>query len=167
MLPWINEQLQETKQSIHLWRMSRNVNVLAEVDHVELASTHTILGLHIGWENKSKEPITVMEIQVMVYKRRDDEVMLRLLPLERFKRRDIQRTLDKTALSQFTIQPGEVHAENIRFLSHGETDVPVGTYTTDVLITDTDHNHYSRRIKLNVETRMKFRLEEDWRHVTA
>jgi hypothetical protein len=162
MLPWINEQLNETKEHIHQWRMSRNVNVMATVDHVELASTHIILGLNVGWENKTETPIIVVEIQVMIYKRKDHDLLLRLLPLERFARKDIRRTLEKPALSQFKLKPKEIHTEHIRFLSIGSFDIEPGTYTTDIQIRDTKHNTYTRRTKIDVVNKMKYRLAEDW-----
>jgi len=166
MLPWINEQVAETKERLQQWRMSRNINVLATVDHVEMASTHVVLGLNIGWENKTLEPITIMEIQVMVYKKKEDELLLRLLPLERFARTDILRTFQRTPLSQFDLPPKAIHTEHIRFLSHGNADVPVGTYTTDIHVTDTNHNIYVRRTHIQVENKMKYRLTEDWTEVT-
>jgi hypothetical protein len=166
MLPWINEQLNETKEQIHKWRLSRNVNVLATVDHIELASSHIILGLNVAWENKTNDPIAIIEIQVMVYKRRDEELLLRLLPLERFGRPDIKRTLEKSPLSQITLPPREIHTEHIRFLSYGNFDLPPGTYTTDILIRDTNHNTYTRRTKIDVENKMKYRLTEDWTATT-
>lgn len=166
MLPWINEHLNETKERLHQWRISRHVNVLATVDHVELASTHIILGLNVGWENRTDHPITIIEIQVMVYKRKQDELLLRLLPLERFARIDIKKTLEKPPLSQITLPPHEIRTEHIRFLSHGSMDIPPGTYTTDIQIRDADQNTYSRRTKILVENKMKYRLTEDWTEVT-
>ncbi len=162
MLPWINEQLSETKEHIRQWRMSRNVSVMATVDHVEIGSSHIVLGLNVSWENKTNHPITVIEIQVMIYRRRDDELLLRLLPLERFARIDIKRTLEKPPLSHFTLKPKEIHTEQIRFLSHGNFDIPPGNYTIDILIRDTKHNSYTRRTKIQVENRAKYRLTEDW-----
>ncbi len=167
MLPWINEQINETKQDLHLWRLSRRVTASASVDHIELASNHIILGLKVAWENKTNDPITIIEIQVMVYQRKDDELLLRLLPLERFARIDIKKTLEKPPLSQITLQPKKIHTEQIRFLSHGNFDIPPGTYTVDILIKDTNHNNYTRRTKIEVENKMKYRLTEDWTETTV
>ena len=161
MLPWINEQIDETKQDIHLWRMSRRITASVSVDHIELASNHIILGLEVAWENKSTDPISIIEIQVMVYKRRNNELLLRLLPLERFGRMDIKKTIEKRPLSQITLHPKKLHTEQIRFMSHGNVAIPPGTYTVDILIKDMKYNSYTRRTKIAVENNLKYRLTED------
>jgi len=159
---WINQHVIETKERIAQWRNNRTVNVHATVDHVELAGTHTILGLVVGWENLNPAPITIAEIQVVLYQKGQEEILLQMLPLERFGRLDIHRTLLKTPLSQFNLMPKELHTERIRFISHVSRDVQVGVYTVEIQIRDTNHVSYTRRTKIEIENRMKYRLTDDW-----
>ena len=85
---WINQHVVETKERIIQWRTNRTINAHAQVDHVELAGSHTILGLIVGWENRTENPITVVEIQVILYKKGQVDILLNMLPLERFGRQD-------------------------------------------------------------------------------
>ncbi len=165
MVSWINQHLIEGKELIEQWRINRTVNVLAVVDHIEIAATHVILGLDIGWENRTENPIVIIEIQVAIYKPKEQEELLRLLPLERFGRKDIQRNLLKKPLHQFTLRPYEVHTEHIRFISHGHLNLAPGTYLADIQIRDTHHTSYTRRTKLVMENRMKYRLTEEWQEI--
>jgi hypothetical protein len=163
---WINQHVSETKELITQWRNNRTVKCHAVVDHVELAGSHTILGLMVEWENLNEKPITIIEIQVVLYEKGHEDVLLRLLPLERFGRQDIQRTLLKTPLSQFKLKPHEPHTEQIRFISHESREITAGVYTVEVQIRDTNHHSYTRRMKIEVENRMKYRLTDDWTETT-
>ena len=125
---WINQHLIETRDSLRQWRTNRHVKVVANVDHIELAASHIVLGLNVGWGNLTEKSITVIEIQVALYKPKQEDVLLRLLPLERFGRHDLQRTLIKTPLSQFKLKPKEVHMEHIRFISHQSLNLVPAIY---------------------------------------
>ena len=163
---WINQHVVETKERIIQWRTNRTINAHAQVDHVELAGSHTILGLIVGWENRTENPITVVEIQVILYKKGQEDILLNMLPLERFGRQDIQRTLLKTPLSQFKLRPKEIHSERIRFISHISRDIAPGTYVVDIQIRDTNNISYTRRTKIEIATKMKYRLTDDWTEST-
>jgi hypothetical protein len=127
-----------------------------------VATSHIILGLNIGWQNLTETPIKIMEIQVVLYKPKHDDILRRLLPLERFGRQDIQRTLLKTPLSQFILKPKEIHTEHIRFISHQSLNLAPGTYVIGVQIRDNHHTSYTRRTRIVVENKMKYHLQEDW-----
>lgn len=166
MTYWINQHLIETKELIQQWRMNRNVNVLVKPDHVEIASSHLVLGLHVGWENRTTTPIKVLEIQVMLYKPNELDPFAHLLPLERFERNDISRAFQKTPLSQFVLPPKTIHSENIRFITHQSMDIPSGMYTMDVQIRDISNHTYTRRTKIQIDSKIKYRLADDWTHTT-
>jgi len=165
MTSWINQHLVETKELIQQWRINRTVSALATIDHVEVGSSHIILGLDIGWENLTEKPIVIVEIQVAIFRRNAHDVLVRLLPLERFGRKDIQRNLIKMPLHQFTLRSHLVHTEHIRFISHGHLNLTPGTYIADIQIRDTHHTSYTRRTKLVLENKMKYRLSEEWQEV--
>jgi len=103
---------------------------------------------------------------VVLYKKGQEEVLLNLLPLERFGRLDIQRTLLKTPLSQFKLRPKEIHSERIRFISHQSLEIAPGIYTIEIQIRDSNNISYTRRTKIEIETRMKYRLADDWTETT-
>ena len=159
---WINQHVTETKEMFAQWRNNRTVTAHAAVDHVELAGSHTVLGLIVEWQNLNEKPITIVEIQVVLYQKGNEEALLQMLPLERFGRKDIHRTLLKTPLSQFKLNPNEPHREQIRFISHLSHDIAPGVYTVEIQIRDTNHTSYTRRMKIDIESRMKFRLADDW-----
>ncbi len=162
MKQWINQNLLEARAELEKWRLNRRVHVLAKVDHVEIGASHLVLGLNVGWHNTTTDPIAIIEIQVMLYRRNDEELLLHLLPLERFARVIGVRAIDRTPLSQFDLPPKETHTENIRFISHARFDIPPGTYIVDIQVRDTNHNSYTRRTKIDIENKMKYRLSEEW-----
>ena len=164
---WINQHLVSTKEAINQWRTNRNVNVTVIADHIEQGISHLVLGLDVGWQNKTAEPITVIEIQVIFYDRKTDAVLLRLLPLERFDRSKPGRAFEKKPLGEFALPPGEIHTEHIRFLSQENVELQPGSYTLDIQVRDTNHHSYTRRTKIELEGRIKYRTTEDWRVVTA
>jgi hypothetical protein len=136
--------------------------MVATADHVELTATHLVMGLQIGWHNRTDNPIPIKEIQMRVAMRGRSEEPLRFYPLERFVRIPTQRALQKTPVRPFVLPSHETYTEQIRFISQEVLDIPPGNYTVEVQITDTSDTRYSSQTKIQVPSKIKYRRSEEW-----
>jgi len=141
---------------------NRKVSLVVTADHVELTSTHLVMGLQIGWTNRTDNPIPIKEIQVRLYPHGRNKEPLRFYPLERFARVIGKMALQKTPVRPFTLPPKETYAEQIRFLSQEVLDIPPGNYTIEVQITDTSDTSYTNRTTIQVRSKIKYRRSEEW-----
>jgi len=147
---------------IKQWLGSEKVSLDVIVDHVELTSTHLVVGLQMGWTNRTDKPIPIKEIQVKLYLHGKRSEPLGLYPLERFTRVPNQRGFHKTPMRPLTLPVKEIHVEQIRFISQEVLDLPVGKYPLEVIITDTSDISYTNQISILVESAIKYRLSEEW-----
>jgi len=134
----------------------------AAAEHVELSDTHLIIGLVIAWRNRSDEPIPVKEIQVWIQLHRLSKEPLRLYPLERFMRLPGQRSLQKNPVRPFTLPPGEVYTEQIRFISQEVLNLEPGPYAIEIRLTDTRDRTEAEQITIHVPSKIKYRRSEEW-----
>lgn len=141
---------------------SDKLSVAVTVDHVELSSTHLVLGLKIDWRNRTDDPIRIQDVGVQVYLSGRNREPLRFFPLERFARVLNKREIQKTPVRPFTLPPDEIHSEQMRFISQEVVDIPAGNYAMDVQVMDTENISYANRVKFPVEGRVKYRRSEEW-----
>jgi hypothetical protein len=147
---------------IEKWRTKGKLTLVATVDHVELTSTHLVIGFKLEWGNRTDDAIAIKDIQVQVYLNGRDKEPLRFYPLERFARVIGQRAIQKTPIGEFTLPVNEVHAEQIRFISQEILDIPAGKYTVEVQIEDADDNRHTSRTLMELESKSKYRRSEEW-----
>ena len=140
----------------------RKVSLALTADHVELTSTHLVMGLQIGWHNRTDNPIPIHEIQVRMYLHGSNKEPLRFYPLERFMRVPAKRAFQKTPVGPFTLPPKEIHVEQIRFISQEVLDIPAGKYTVEVQITDVSDTSYTSRATIDLANKIKYRRSEEW-----
>ena len=81
------------RRLIGVWGEKRRVSMAAMVDHVELSSTHLVMGLKIDWRNETGHPISIKDIQMRIHQAGPGREPLRFYPLERFG-----RVLNKTRI---------------------------------------------------------------------
>ena len=140
----------------------RRVLLEATADHVELTSSHLVMGLQLAWQNQTDHPIPIKEIQVRVYLHGRKKDPLRFYPLERFERVPTHQALQKTPVRPFTLPSKETYTERIRFISQEVLDIPAGNYTAVIQVKDTSDISYTNRITLQVQTKIKYRRSEEW-----
>jgi hypothetical protein len=140
----------------------RKVSLVATLDHVELTPTHLVMGLKLDWHNGTNDPIPIKEVLVRVYLGGRGVEPLRFYPLERFERVFARRGLQKTPVAPFRLPPRETYTEQIRFISQEVLDISPGNYAVDVQLTDADNISYTSRIKIGVESTVKYRRSEEW-----
>ena len=134
----------------------------ATTDHVELTSSHLVVGLQLQWLNKTDQSIPIKEIQLRVYLEGRNKDPLQLYPLERFTRLTTRRAFEKSPVRPFALPAGEPYTEQMRFISQEVLDLPAGNYPAEVLIKDTNDVIYTNRITLEVEGKIKYRRSEEW-----
>ena len=132
------------------------------VDHVELTSTHLVIGFQMGWINRTENPIPIKNIQMKLYLHGKRHEPLTLYPLERFTRVPNQKGFHKTPMRPLTLPAQGIYAEQIRFISQEVLDLPVGKYTLEIILTDTGDNLYTNQVTIHVESKIKYRLSEEW-----
>jgi hypothetical protein len=141
---------------------SRAISLVAKADHVELTSVHLVIGLQMGWLNRTHEPIPIKEVRVLLYLHGRREVPLRLYPLERFTRVTGREAMRKSPVGPFTLPPREIHTEYLRFISQEVLDIAPGSYAVDVKIMDTDDKGYTSRTKFRLDSKIRYRRSEEW-----
>jgi len=155
MITWIKQQVGD-------WITSRKVSATAKVDHVEISSTHLIIGLQIDWKNLTNAPITAKEIQARLHLNKGKKGPLRLYPLGCFDREESQGGLQKSPIRPFTLPVGEIHTEQIRFISQEHLDIPIGDYLFELQLTDTNDNTHSNQLSLALCRKFKYRRSDEW-----
>ena len=150
------------KELIGSWGKTRKVSMAATVDHVELSSTHLVVGLGIDFHNKTDEPIPVKEIRMIAYINGRRAEPLRFYPLERFERAMNNNRISKKNVRPFTLPPHEIHTEQLRFISQEVVDISPGGYAINVELTDTSSASYKSRVKIRVDKSIKYRRDEAW-----
>ncbi len=153
------------------------VAVSATVDHIEVGPNHLILGLNLDCQNRSDEPLSIVDMQAKLYRRHDTrgiapntvlddlveaKILLHLLPLENFARQPGLKPFKKKPLSYFSLSPRTTHTVHIRLVCHQGYNIQPGIYTVDITLQDASHNRYTRRTKIHVENKMKYRTSADW-----
>lgn len=141
---------------------ARRVSLAATTDHVELTSSHLVMGLQLDWHNRTDNPISVKEIQVKVSLHGPNKEPVQFYPLERFAHDPYRRALQKTPVRPFTLPPHETYTEQIRFISQEVLDIPAGNYAVTIQIKDTSDASYTNRITLQVRNKIKYRRSEEW-----
>lgn len=155
MIAWI-------KQLVGVRKSDPRVSVVARADHVELSSTHLVIGLRIDWGNHTKVAIPVKEILLRIYLGGLKHEPLRFYPLERFARVETQRALKKTPVRPFTLPAEEVFSEQIRFLSQEVLDIRPGSYTVEIEVKDTNDVSYTNQLSISLPSKIKYRRSEEW-----
>lgn len=143
-------------------RTKGKLTLVVAVDHVELTDTHLIIGFKMEWGNRTDDAIAIKDIQVQVFLHGRDREPLQFYPLERFARIIGQRAIQKTPISAFTVPAGEVHVEQLRFISQEILDIPAGKYTMDVQVEDAGDNHHTNRALIELQSKTKYRRSEEW-----
>ena len=138
-----------------------NIRSEATVDHVELTSSHLVIGLNLDWLNETGEPIPIKEIGMRLYLGKNKEP-LNFYPLERFQRVSSLRAIQKTPLQAFTLPPKEVHSEQIRFICQEVRDLQPGSYLIEVQLMDTHENICVNRMKIHIQAKNKYRRSDEW-----
>ena len=136
--------------------------MVAALEHVELSPAHLVVGLTIDWRNRTDSPLPIQDVRMKLYLHGRGQSPLQLYPLERFARVSTQRAIQKTPVSPFTLPPGEIYSEQLRFISQEVLDLPAGSYPIDIRIKDTSENSYTCRSKIRVENKIKYRRSEEW-----
>ncbi|MCE0499628.1 MAG: hypothetical protein LV481_16940 [Methylacidiphilales bacterium] len=83
-------------------------------------------------------------------------------PLERFERVLNKQRMLKVPVEPFTLPPHEIHAVPLRFISEKVFDIPPGGYAVDIELTDTNDTRYTSRVKIRVDSKIKYRHDEAW-----
>jgi len=144
------------------WGTNRKLTLVVKVDHIELTSTHLIIGLQIDWHNQTDQPIPVKEVQVRVYLDGRKGEPLRFYPLERFVRAPSERAFQKKPVRPFTLPSKKVFTEQLRFLSQEVLDIPAGDYGVEIEIKDISDISHTCRTHIQLETKKKYRRDEEW-----
>ncbi len=151
------------KQLINEWGgISPSLGVVVKSDHVELSSTHLVIGVEIDWTNQGTELISVREIQMGIYLAKRSKEPLRFYPLERFARVFTHRAIQKSPLHAFKIPPHHSHSERIRFISQEVRDIPPGTYMVDIVVKDIHEVRHVSRTEIELVAKQKYRRSEEW-----
>jgi hypothetical protein len=150
------------KQLIGDLRSNRHLSLAAKAEHVELTSTHLVLGLKIEWLNKTDTAISVKEFHIRVYILGLMKEPLQFFPLERFERVLTHRAIQKKPVRPFSLPPGQVYSDQIRFISQAVQDIEPGKYTVDFVTKDANDVTYTNRLEIELTSKQKYRHSEDW-----
>jgi len=150
------------KQLIGDLRSNRQLAVAANAEHIELTSTHLVVGLKVEWLNKTETAISVKEFHIKVYTLGMMKDPLQFFPLERFERVLTHRAIQKKPVRPFSLPPGQIYSDNVRFISQAVQDIEPGKYMVDFVTKDTNDVIYTSRLEIELTGKHKYRRSEDW-----